>query len=116
MPHPRIQELLNHLQRQHGGLLQAIDQVPPPLRDRRPALDRWSVADVMQHLALVEGRLARTLGDRVTLARTKHGTRHRSPKSARYSLWPPVVHDELRVYYWAVECVLSNLAKEQLDG
>jgi DinB superfamily len=60
MLHPRIHELLDYLERQHAKLLQAIDLIPAPLRGRRPAPDRWSVADVMQHLALVEGRLARS--------------------------------------------------------
>jgi hypothetical protein len=32
--------------------------VPRPLRTRRPAPDRWSVAEVVEHLSLVEAQVA----------------------------------------------------------
>jgi hypothetical protein len=67
--HPRIEEVLAHLDAQRAALEQAVAEVPPSLHARRPAPDRWSVAEVLEHLMLVEGRIAKLLGDRLTAAR-----------------------------------------------
>jgi len=37
-------------------LLAAVERVPVSLRSRKPAPDCWSVADVLEHLAIVESR------------------------------------------------------------
>lgn len=66
---PRIQEVLTYLDTQRAALERAVAAVPPPLRDRRPAADRWSVAEVLEHLALVEARIAQVIDDRLTAAR-----------------------------------------------
>src|SRR5438067_13748634 len=67
--HQRIQELFAYLSVRRESLSEAVDAVPPPLRERRPADDRWSVAEVLEHLALVEARFAKVLGDRLAEAR-----------------------------------------------
>ncbi|OFW10714.1 MAG: hypothetical protein A3H96_22465 [Acidobacteria bacterium RIFCSPLOWO2_02_FULL_67_36] len=67
--HPRVQELIEHLDSSHRGLLQAIEDVPAAGRERRPGPDRWSVAEILQHLALIEGGLARILGEALESAR-----------------------------------------------
>lgn len=49
----------------------AVAQVPDALRAVRPAPDRWSVADVLEHLAMVEvgvGRLLRKLAAEAEMA------------------------------------------------
>src|SRR5579871_6591826 len=56
--HPRIVELVEHLRRCRATLREAVDSVPPAARERQPAPNRWSVAEVIQHLALIEGRVA----------------------------------------------------------
>src|SRR5579864_8407655 len=56
--HPRTAELLKHLDEQRAHLRQAYEAVPPAMRDRKPAPDRWSAANVVEHLAIVEGRIA----------------------------------------------------------
>ena len=40
----------------------AVEHVPVSARETRPAPDRWSVAEVLEHLALVEGRVAGLFG------------------------------------------------------
>jgi hypothetical protein len=35
----------------------AVDRVPAALRQQKPAPDRWSVAEVLEHLSIVEGRI-----------------------------------------------------------
>jgi hypothetical protein len=65
--HPRTREILDHLHACHANLRQALNEVPEADRERRPAPDRWSAAEVVEHLAIVEGRivglLAGPMGD-----------------------------------------------------
>ena len=67
--HPRIAELLDYLDAQHHALRAAVDRVPAERRGQRPAPDRWSVAEVLEHLMLVDGGVARLLSKRVAEAR-----------------------------------------------
>jgi uncharacterized damage-inducible protein DinB len=67
--HPRITELLDHLDTRRETLRAAVARVPEEQRDRRPGPDRWSVAEVLEHLMLVDGGVARLLEKRVTEAR-----------------------------------------------
>jgi hypothetical protein len=69
--HVRIRELLDHLQAHHARLIAAVDQVPPALRETRLAPDRWSIADVVQHVAKVNTLIAQTVADRVATARAE---------------------------------------------
>jgi hypothetical protein len=39
----------------------AVERVPPELRDRRPSAGRWSVAELLEHLAIVEERTVMAL-------------------------------------------------------
>ena len=67
--HPRLQELFAYLNVRRQALREAVDAVPETHRQERPAPDRWSVADVLEHLALVETRFKTVLGDRLNDAR-----------------------------------------------
>jgi len=69
--HPRIQELIDHLALHHRGVHDAVASVPPELRERRLDPERWSVADVVEHLSLIEQRIAGLLTMHVTAAREK---------------------------------------------
>ncbi|HEX5438521.1 MAG TPA: DinB family protein [Gemmatimonadaceae bacterium] len=69
--HPRIQELLDYLTRCRTDLRAAVDSVPAALRERRPAPERWSVAEVLEHLAIVEGRITDSFTERVAAARAE---------------------------------------------
>jgi hypothetical protein len=67
--HPRTEELLNHLEANRAALHAAVDAVPSSLRETRPAADRWSVAEVLEHLARVEEQLTRLLSAKLAEAR-----------------------------------------------
>jgi len=67
--HPRTEELLRHLDTTRGILSAAVDAVPSALRETRPASDRWSVANVLEHLTRVEEQLTRLLAKRLGEAR-----------------------------------------------
>jgi hypothetical protein len=67
--HPRIEEVLAHLDAHRAGLEQAVAEVPPALRGRRPEAERWSVAEILEHLTIVEARITKTLEDHLAAAR-----------------------------------------------
>lgn len=55
--HPRIEEVINYLDTERTALREAVERVPPELRDTQPGADRWSVAQVLQHLGIIEKRI-----------------------------------------------------------
>jgi uncharacterized damage-inducible protein DinB len=55
--HPRIAETLEYLDTERADLRAAVELVPPALREQPPGPDRWSVAQVLQHLARIEARI-----------------------------------------------------------
>src|SRR3954471_3981294 len=66
--HPRTEELLRHLDANRVVLRAAVDDVPRSLREARPAPDRWSVAEVLEHLTRVEEQLTRLLTSKLSEA------------------------------------------------
>jgi hypothetical protein len=66
---PRTRALLNHLDLHHAALRAAVDSVPGADRQRQPGTDRWSVAQVLEHLSIVEGRIAGMFAKAADLAR-----------------------------------------------
>lgn len=77
--HPRIREILDYLNACHAELARAVRDVPEGLRERRPAPDRWSAAEVVEHLALVEERIAGALAGPLASAARLAEERDTSP-------------------------------------
>jgi hypothetical protein len=69
--HPRIIELLGHLDRHREALREAVESVPVEARDRRPEPTRWSVAEVLEHLGIVEARVTLLLASRIEAGRAE---------------------------------------------
>jgi hypothetical protein len=67
--HGITRELLTYLDEQRSVLKAAFEWVPPNLRDRPPAPERWSAANIVEHLAIVETRVSRILTERIEEAR-----------------------------------------------
>src|SRR5690349_18575693 len=67
--HPRLADLIDVLAERRSALLAAVASVPAPDLERRPTPDGWTVAEVLDHLARVEGGTARLLAKRVARAR-----------------------------------------------
>jgi uncharacterized damage-inducible protein DinB len=67
--HARTEEVLTYLDTQRAALDDAVAAVPAALRERRPAPDRWSVAEILDHVAVVEGRIAPLITGRIAAAR-----------------------------------------------
>jgi DinB superfamily len=55
--HPRLEEVLNYLDTERSALREAVELVPPTLRDQSPGTDRWSVGQVLHHLVMIERRI-----------------------------------------------------------
>ena len=62
-------DLLSHLDEQRAILRKAREMVRPEDRMRRPEPARWSVAEVVEHLAIVERRIAGRLAGALEAAR-----------------------------------------------
>ena len=67
--HPRVAELVDLLTRGRAALLAAVASVPAEQLERRPTPDGWSVAEVLDHLLMVESGSARLLAKRLQRAR-----------------------------------------------
>src|SRR5258705_5647060 len=67
--HPRLQELFAFLSVRRNALREAVDAVPEAQRNQQPEPDRWSVAEVLEHLALVEARFKTFISGRLSEAR-----------------------------------------------
>jgi hypothetical protein len=59
--HPRLLELSRYLDSCRASLLSAAEAVPPAHRHESPRPDSWSVAQILEHLGIVESRIARLL-------------------------------------------------------
>ena len=68
--HPRIEEVINYLDTERTALREAVESVPPELRDKQPGADRWSVAQVLQHLLIIEKRIGLVMTKWITDAKT----------------------------------------------
>jgi len=67
--HPRTRELVEYLDAQRAALRAAYDAVPADARNRPPAPGQWSADGVIEHLAIVTGRIAKVLSKRIVEGR-----------------------------------------------
>lgn len=83
--HPRIAELFDYLDAEYAGLVSAFESVPAERRAARPTPDRWSPAEIVHHLTIVERRLVHRLRQLVEEARALE------PETETSSLFPMVL-------------------------
>jgi uncharacterized damage-inducible protein DinB len=67
--HQHLTEVLGRLDAARGAVGAAVAGVPESLRRTRPAPGRWSVAEVLEHLALVDRSFAQRIADAIAEAR-----------------------------------------------
>lgn len=67
--HPRIEEVLEYLDTTRSELGKAVEAVPATRREERPATDRWSVAEVLEHLSIIESRIVQMIAGRIAAAK-----------------------------------------------
>jgi len=64
-----LRDCLANLKDARSGLRESVDAVAEHRRSERPAPDRWSVSEVLEHLGLVERRFAAIIALRISEAR-----------------------------------------------
>jgi hypothetical protein len=67
--HPRFAELTEYLAQQRRAVLSAASTVPTEQWTQRPAADRWSVSQILEHLHRVESGTAALVAKRIAKAR-----------------------------------------------
>jgi hypothetical protein len=67
--HPRIQEVLTVLDETRNALKDAIAGIPADKHGVRPSHDRWSIAEVVEHLGIVETRIAQMISEKINSAK-----------------------------------------------
>jgi len=67
--HPRLTELLDYVHAQTDDLRSAYDAVPPERRAVRPEPERWSPAEIVHHLVIVDRRINQRLRSLIEEAR-----------------------------------------------
>jgi hypothetical protein len=69
--HPRMQEVLDYMDEQYAAFRATAGAVPPGDRERQPADGCWTVAQVVDHVARVEGVIAGLVTGMVDEARAR---------------------------------------------
>ena len=80
--------MLTTLDRQLDDLRAAVATVPEDSRERRPTPDRWSVAEVLEHLAIVEAMIMKLCARQLAAAR-EAGLAEEIETSSIITLLPP---------------------------
>jgi len=66
--HPHLTQVFSRLDQARSSLRSSVDAVPPPLRQQRPAPERWSAAEVLEHLSMVERLFAGRVASAIDVA------------------------------------------------
>jgi hypothetical protein len=69
--HPRIEELLEHLDETRAAFLTTVESVPPAQRSARPRPGRWSLGELVDHVHKVEAGTLRLLTKRIEQLRAR---------------------------------------------
>lgn len=67
--HTRLAEAMKYVEEKRTDLLRKLEGADPGVMAQRPSADKWSVAEVLDHLQMVESGVARLIAKRVTRAR-----------------------------------------------
>ena len=67
--HSHLADVFTRLDESRAVLAAAVNEVPDGRRRTRPAQGRWSVAEVLEHLAMVDRFFAKRIADAIAEAR-----------------------------------------------
>src|SRR5205085_2416753 len=62
MTYNSVAEIFDDIDSTRVELLRSVEGLSAERRDFRPSPDRWSVAEIVEHLSIVEGNVVRLLG------------------------------------------------------
>lgn len=86
--HPRIAEPMKYVEEKRRELLKSFDGVPGEKLCRRANPSGWSVAEILEHLRIVESGVARIITKRVAKAREEGLGEEKSTSSVMPSFAP----------------------------
>lgn len=66
--HQHLIDVLATLDASRQALRESVAAIPPAARRERPAPDRWSPVDIVEHLSLVETRFSAVVGGKIAEA------------------------------------------------
>jgi hypothetical protein len=78
--HPNVSEVLTELEQARVILRHAVEAVPEPSRATRPGEGRWSVNEVLEHLAMVERKFTGAVAMRIAEAKERGLDAERNPR------------------------------------
>jgi len=67
--HPFTIAVFDRLSESRGNLRAAVEAVPPAARAQKPAPERWSINEVLEHLSLVESLFTQRIATAIDKAR-----------------------------------------------
>jgi len=67
--HPHLTQVFSRLDQARASLRSSLEAIPVPLRHERPAPERWSAAEVLEHLSMVERFFTGRIADAIDAAR-----------------------------------------------
>jgi hypothetical protein len=67
--HPHLLDVFSRLDASRAALGAAVESIAAPLRQQRPGPERWSVAEVLEHLSIVERLFTGRVADAIDAAR-----------------------------------------------
>jgi DinB superfamily len=86
--HQHLTDAFSHLDRSRAALRASVDAIDAPLRQRRPEPDRWSAAEVLEHLSIVERLFSGRIADAIDAARASG----LDPEAAARTPLPEAIH------------------------
>ncbi len=84
--HARLAEIMDYVERKREELLQSFAGLPPEPMRRRVSEEEWSVAEIIDHLRLVETSVARVISKRGAEGRARGVGEERSTDSVLSSV------------------------------
>jgi len=86
--HARLAEAMDFVEDKRRELLASVEGIAPADLSRRTAADAWSVAEILEHLRMVESGVARLIAKRVQQAKDAGIPEERSTESVIPSFEP----------------------------
>ena len=96
--HQRIEEVLAYLDARRNDLRAAVDMVPDDLRDQQPGPDRWSIAQVLDHLTMIDRRVGTGMKKWISDARAAGVGSEAATSSVANSLPTELIKDRRRKF------------------
>jgi uncharacterized damage-inducible protein DinB len=83
--HARLAEVMDYVEAKRKELVESFAGVPHDRLGRRPTAEAWSVAEILEHLRLVESGVAKLVSKRAAQSRASGSAEEKSSESVMQS-------------------------------